>query len=121
MTRYEFDGRNSNTSEPDFYDRFTEEFNNQSFVPMSRVLPDLHYQFAVSTKLPLTDYLMTPDKAKALITSMKPRIARIVADYEQSGNGDGMRRSDNDDNDDDIGGSDLTNCVGGDNCGAFLC
>ena len=36
-------------------------------------------------------------------------------------NGDGMRPNENDDNDDDIvGGFDLTNCVGGDNRGAFL-
>jgi hypothetical protein len=42
-------------------------------------------------ELPLgEDYTVTADCAKALIASMKPRIAKMVSNYKQSGNGDGM-------------------------------
>ena len=147
MSRCELNGRKSMTAEPDFYDPVSEAFNDASYVPWSRLIPDLHYEFATSVALPLTDYAMTPARAKALIASMKPKIAKIVGNYEQSGNGDRMRRDDDNDgdgmrhdddndgdgmhldddnnldldgDDDNIGQFHLRNCIAGDDRGSFL-
>jgi hypothetical protein len=119
------DGRNSDIVQEDFYDHVTKEFNNSNFVPLSRILPDLHDDFAESMELPLSDdYSMTPDRAKALIASMKPRIAKMVTNYEQSGNGDGMLgggdEDDDDYNDANPRNFDLCNCVAGDTRRSFL-
>ena len=63
----------------DFYEQICCEFNNSSFVPMSRSLPDLHEDFADSVELPLSeDMVMSPNRAKSLIASMKPEIAKIM-------------------------------------------
>ena len=125
MTRYQMDGRNSERAEPDFFDVESDLFNDPSFVPLSRYLPDLHSDYSQRFLLPLEeDYLMKPERAKALISSMKPRIAKMIANYEQSGNGDGMRGShdgDDDNNDDGAGRHfDLANCIAGDSKRSFL-
>ena len=127
MTRHELDGRKSTAAEPNFYDRVSEAFNDASYVPSTRIIPDLHYEFATSVPLPLTDYSMTPDRAKALLASMKPKIAKIVSNYEQSGNGDGMRRDDDDgmrhdddDNPDDDDDDPQQFHLRGDDRGSFL-
>ena len=85
------DGRNSDNIPKDFYDVVVEQFNNAAFTPCSRLLPDLHNNFAAVFALPFDEYVMTPARAKHLIASMKPRIAKIKGNYELSGNGDGMR------------------------------
>jgi hypothetical protein len=91
MTQYELDGRNSQNAAPDFFDIISTLYNDKGCVVHSRVLPESHYEFAVSLELaPSPDYIMSPERAKALISNMKPRIAKIVHNYEQSGNGDGM-------------------------------
>jgi hypothetical protein len=64
LLRYEMDGRKSATAAPDFYDVVTKAFNDASFIPTSRCLPDLHPEFAERYELPLhDDYLMTPERA----------------------------------------------------------
>jgi hypothetical protein len=84
------DGRKLSTAAPDFYDIASDAFNDSTFVPTSRYLPELHPDFAVAIQLPLhDDYLMTPERAKSLIQSIKPRIAKMASNFEQSGNGDG--------------------------------
>jgi hypothetical protein len=48
---------------------------------------------------------------------MKGPLAKLVTNYERSGNGDGMRRDD----DSEIAfGFDVTNCIEGSNIGMFL-
>ena len=80
MTRHEMDGRNSTNVQHNFYDRVCEEYNTTSFVPVSRLLPDLHPDFENAYDLPLSEeYLMTADRAKKLISMMKGRIARMSA------------------------------------------
>ena len=68
---------------------------------------------------------MTPDKAKTLIATMKNRIAKIRANFELSGNGDGMRGGDDDDDDDDNNPPaptefNVTNCIAGNDRRCFL-
>jgi hypothetical protein len=100
MEKYELDGRKAVNIPDDFYDVVTREFNNEAFTPYSRPRPDLHDDFAEAMPLPFSnDYTMTPEKAKSLIANMKPRIVRIAANYEQSGNGDGMKGDQEDDDD----------------------
>jgi hypothetical protein len=62
---------------------------------------------------------MTPEKAKSLIANMKPRIVRIVANYEQSSNGDGMK-GDQEDKDNASGRFNLDSCIAGNNKKCFL-
>jgi hypothetical protein len=120
MERYELDGRNSNNIVEDFYDSISREFNNEAFTPYSRPLPDLHDDFAEAMPLPFSnDYTMTPEKAKSLIANMKPRIIRIAANYEQSGNGDCMK-GDQEDKDDASGRFNLDSCIAGNNKKSFL-
>jgi hypothetical protein len=120
LLRYEMDGRKSATAAPDFYDVVTKAFNDASFIPKSRCLPDLHPEFAESYELPLyEDYLMTPERAKSLIQSMKPRIAKMASNYEQSGNGDGMKGVDDDD-DNNQGDDNLRSLIEGSTKAAFL-
>jgi hypothetical protein len=120
LLRYEMDGRKSATAAPDFYDVVTTAFNDASFIPTSRYLPDLHPEFAERHELPLhEDYLMTPERAKSLIQSMKPRLAKIASNYEQSGNGDGMK-GDDDDDDDNEGNDNLRSLIEGSTKAAFL-
>jgi hypothetical protein len=114
------DGRNSDNIPDDFYDVITREFNNKVFTPYSRPLPDLHDDFAEAMPLPFSsDYTMTPEKAKSLIANMKPRMVRIVANYERSGNGDGMK-GDQEDKDDASGRFNLDSCIAGNNKKCFL-
>jgi hypothetical protein len=120
MTRHQLDGRNSDNVPPDFYDVVTGQFNDPSFAPYSRVLPDLHEDFAVAICLPLPDdYRMSPDRAKNIIATMKPKILKISANYELSGNGDGMR-GDQEEDDDASGRFSVSNCIAGDNKRSFL-
>ena len=121
LTRYEMDGRNSDNVAPDFYDAVVLLFNDSTFTPTSLSYCDLHEDFVKSYDLPKNkDYDMTIDRAKALITSMKPRIAKIKSNYEQSGNGDGMRHSGGNDDDEPEGEYNLKNCMEGDNRRSFL-
>jgi hypothetical protein len=125
LLRYEMDGRKSSTASPDFYDVVSDAFNDTTFNPTSRCLPELHPDFIESIQLPLhDDYLMTPERAKSLIQSMKPKIAKMASNFEQSGNGDGMRDADDDDddnNDDNNNGTDaLRGLIEGSSKAAFL-
>ena len=114
--RYEMDCRNSANVAPDFYEMVTELFNDPNFVPTSLCYPYLHDDFTESEELPVNpEYTMTVERAKAMITLMKPRIAQIQSNYEQSGNGDGMRRGDSDDDEEADSGFDLNDCMEGSN------
>jgi hypothetical protein len=74
-------------------------------------LPDLHDDFAEAMPLPFSsDYTMTPEKAKLLIANMKPQIVRIVANYEQSGNGEATK-GDQEDKDNASGRFNLDSCT----------
>jgi hypothetical protein len=123
MSRAELDSRNSTTAgarRNDFFEEITKEFNNENFVPMSRILPDLHFEFAESVELPLSEYRMSPEKAKAIISSMRPQIMKIIQRYELSGNGDGQLTNDDDDTHNNPPAFNATNCIGGDTKAAFL-
>jgi hypothetical protein len=122
LLRYEMDGRKSSTAAPDFYEIVSDAFNDATFVPTSRCMPDLHPDFAEAIQLPLhDDYLMTPERAKSLIQSIKPRIAKMASNFEQSGNGDGMRDLDDDDDNDNNGTVEtLRGLIEGSSKAAFL-
>jgi hypothetical protein len=121
MNRHQLDGRNSNNVPPDFYDVVTEQFNDPSFAPNSHVLPELHEDFACPIYLPFPDdYRMSPDRAKNIIATMKPKIVKILANYELSGNGDGMGGNQDQEDDDASGTFSVSNCIAGDNKRSFL-
>ena len=121
MNRRQLDGRNSDNVPADFYNVVTQQFNDPSFAPYSRVLPDLHEDFACPIYLPFPDdYRMSPDRAKNIIATMRPKIVKISANYELSGNGDGMRGNQDQEDDDASGRFSVSNCIAGDNKRSFL-
>ena len=116
LSRSALDSRNGVMRVIDFYDKVTGVFNDESFVPDTENLPDLYEFFAESKKLPLGKYVMTRDKAKYLVVSVRPKLAKMVHKYELSGNGAGQRSED----DADYGRVDLENCVDGDDTANFI-
>ena len=91
-----------------FYDKSAELFNNPSFLPMTKCLPDLHEDFSTSFAFPLRDYRMTRDKAKDLLVAVRPKLAKLVHNYELSGAGGGQMR---DEDNERYGTFDLDQCV----------
>ena len=67
------------------------------FEPETMTLPDLHEDFVSLIKLPLKDYCLTPDKAKDVLISIRPKLASMVANYELSGAGGGQCREEDQD------------------------
>ena len=85
----ELDARNSVLKVVDFYDKVVEIFNDESFQPESKRIPDLHEQFASPIQLPFKVYRLTRDKAKDLLVNIRPRLVKILHNYALSGNGSG--------------------------------
>ena len=65
----------------------------------------------MSVKLTLGTYIMTRDKAKDMMTAIRPKLAKMVSDYELSGAGAGQMRSENAD---DYGHFYINRCEDGD-------
>ena len=116
MTLSELENRNSVMRVVDFYDKVTEVFNDPKFEPQTEKLPNLHSDFCDSITLKLGKYVMTRDKAKDILVTIRPKLAKMVANYELSGNGAGQRSEE----DEDYGRVDLEKCVDGDDRGTYL-
>ena len=100
----------------DFYDKVAEVFNDTYFVPEQEELPNLHPDFTESKKLNLSEYRMSQEKAKEIITTVRPLLATMISNYELSGNGAGQRSSENE----DYGRVDLSLYIAGDDRASFL-
>ena len=97
LSRGSLDVRNSIMQLIDFYDKAATVFNNATFVRETLVLPDLHDDFQSPIKLPLKEYHITRDKAKDVMTTIRPRLASMVENYELSGAGSGQCREEKQD------------------------
>lgn len=81
----------------DFYDKIAEILNDVEFITDTSTLSDLHNNSAVPIKLPLKDYRLTRDKAKALMVVIRPKSANMVGNYELSSAGAGQCRDEEQD------------------------
>ena len=95
LSAAELDARNSVLKVVNFYDKLVEIFNDESFQPESKRIPDLHEQFAAPIQLPLKVYCLTRDKAKDLLVNIRPKLAKMLHNYELSGNRYGQMRNEN--------------------------
>ena len=84
LTRGSLDAHNSIMQLVDFYEKISTVFNDSTFVPETLALSDLYDDFQYSIKLPLKEYCLTRDKAKDVMTTIRPRLASMVANYELS-------------------------------------
>ena len=71
----------------------SEVFNNHTFLPETKAVPDLHEDFQNSYVLPLKEWNCTRDKAKDLLITIRPKISKMIANYELSGAGAGQMRA----------------------------
>ena len=117
FTKNELDARNSVLRVVDFYDKVSEIFNDPEFEPHTEIILDLHEAFSTSIKLPLLDYRMSRDKAKDLLVSIRPKLAKMLHNYELSGSGSGMMREEGNEM---YGHFDAELCVDGDDRRSFL-
>jgi hypothetical protein len=88
-SRQELDGRNSGLY-ADFYDTAADKFNDQNWVPSSLSLPDVHPDFAESKLLNLTVTPVSGEQLKKKLSDARYKMVKVIADWEQSGNGAGQ-------------------------------
>ena len=84
LTRSELDNRNPVVRVCDFYDKATEVFNDEKYVPYTQSLPNLHEDFVEPIPLPLKSFRLTRDEAKDILVSIRPKLAGMIANYELS-------------------------------------
>ena len=116
LTRSALDSRNILMHVVDFYDKIITVFNDVTFIPETKYLPNVHEYFEESKKIPLGEYRMSRGKAKDLIVSIWPKFINIVRNYELSGSGSGQRAEE----DSDYGRVNIEQCVEGDNKEKFM-
>ena len=116
LTRSELDNRNPVVRVCDFYDKATEVFNDEKYVPYTQSLPNLHEDFVEPIPLPLKSFRLTRDEAKDILVSIRPKLAGMIANYELSWAGVGQLGEDKD----EYGHVDLDKCVDGDNWRNFI-
>lgn len=97
------DARNSVNRESTFFEAISDKCNNQSWVPKTEALPNLHDDFAESFECPKSSFTFTPKNSKLLLQRMKNSLNTIIERYEQSGNGSNMLASDDDDSENEEG------------------
>jgi hypothetical protein len=132
--RQQLDARNSTQRQPNFYDLIVAKFNDESWVPKSMALPDLHEDFAEEMEWPKRpEYTLTEAKTKEVFAWFKARITDILRKYHASGNGtiivdDSLQLGEDDPEEDgdlplNYGHFDLeqANTKGGDDRKNFLC
>ena len=95
--RQAIDARNSEERDPTFWERAVAKFNDESWLATTEAIPDLHSDYIRSKEIHKSDFDLTIEKAKKLISEFCPKLSRIIDKYEQSGNGSNMNDSGNED------------------------
>jgi hypothetical protein len=100
LSREQLDGRNSDNAAMDFHDLITVKFNDDSWVPETNPIPDLHSFFANSISCRKREYYsLTREKSKHMLLDYKHKLNEICKRYEMSGNGVGQLDSDDEEED----------------------
>jgi len=99
LSRTELDARRSAMAVDDFHELITQQFNDSSWTPTTRVVPSLHTDFEEPIDIPKrSDYDMNIERSKALILSYKSKLETILRNYNRSGNGSCQLETDEDGN-----------------------
>lgn len=116
MLSSELDARNSSTRNPTFHEKMVMVFNDDLFEPESIFYADLHVDFVDIISLKLSNYRLTVEKSKEMLSSVKPMMVDLITRYELSGMGSGNR----DTTASDWGSFDISFCENGDDRKNFL-
>jgi hypothetical protein len=95
LNREQLDARNTASAQGDFHDLVVAKVNDDSWVPETMAIPDLHSTFAEPISCPKRDnYNLTRERSKNLLMEFKHKLNEICKRYDQSGNGSGQLDSD---------------------------
>ena len=105
-SRISLDNRNSDTRGQTVFDLLADRWNDPLFEPETEALPDLHPDFSFSEILTfdlVADMAKaTPQRVKDKLQSLNVALTRVINMWERSGQGDGGRVDDGDDECEDI-------------------
>ena len=89
LSRKQLDDRNSSENHVDLWQEVCDDYNLQTYAPMSCTFPDLHSKFRIPIELVLPDNAvpMAPENAKRLIRDMNGRFKKGNTGWRASGNG----------------------------------
>jgi len=92
LDRAQLDARNSVVAPPAFYEALKDKYNDESFIPTTRKLPDLYETFASPIVLPLDEMPgpVTTDFIKKKWNDSKMKLTKVIDRWERSGNGFGQ-------------------------------
>lgn len=99
----EVDSRNSDKAITPWNELICELFNDPTVEVSTVPLPNLHENFCEPIACPKGEYILTPDKAKDLMSDTKGKLRTIINKYNRSGNGSDMARFEDDSGDEDEG------------------
>ena len=116
LTRKELDARNSCERDLTFFEKVSNQFNDNEFKPFTTSYPSLHPDFVDQILLEKGEYDMTPIKAKEIIGNVRPLITKMIINYEESGQGSMSKHDDAA----DWGSFDIELCDGNDDRSRFL-
>ena len=86
------DARSSDIRPKTFYELCAEKFNDEEFWPITKAYPSLHDDFQVRHVLkPYNMPVVTGDKIKEKLGTLRCNLMRIVMNWDKSGNGSGQR------------------------------
>jgi hypothetical protein len=95
LNREQLDARNTASPQADFHDLVVAKVNDESWVPDTMAIPDLHSTFAEPISCPKREYFnLTRERSKTLLVDFKHKLNEICKRYDQSGNGSGQLDSD---------------------------
>ena len=116
MTRSQLDSRNSTERDPTFYEMISVKCNDDSWKPFTTAYPTLHSDFVSPILCERIDFVMTPEKAKEIVSLIRPMLKKMIINYEESGMGCMSKHDDSA----DWGNFDIELCDGNDDRSRFL-
>ena len=95
LSRKQLDDRNSE-NRVDLWQETCDDYNDETYAPVSYTFPDLHSKFSIAIELSLPDNAvpMIPESAKRLIKDMNGRFKKGNTGWKASGNGKESKGSD---------------------------
>ena len=97
-SREEIDARNSSQLSTNFYAAAATKFNDADWMPDSLAIPDVHPDFAVSRKLPLSVPNLDAISLKKRFVDCRAKMVLVMSRWKMSGSGAAMRVMDEEGN-----------------------
>jgi hypothetical protein len=95
LDRIRLDGRKSPMAPHGLWDAVSKLYNDNDFEAKTDAFPDLHSNYATCKTIRKAECpTVDADKCKTKYSTARCRLAQMVANYEQSGSGDGMQGPD---------------------------